>query len=192
MMTIGQQIKKARKKADITQQELADLLGVSCVGVSQWEIGKRIPKSETIAKIVEAMKISLTDFFDFTSEEKEIVLNIEANIAKLNNAIFSAKQNDPDKSEALKKELDAEKQKMDVYISKGRERADKAVQAEGKMDNREGEKITFASQLSRCMTEKMVGVYELAEKLGEEAEVVEKWLDGERFPKYENLRLPVH
>ena len=39
MNNIGQRIRKLRKKNDLTQEKLADLLGVTYQSVSKWECG---------------------------------------------------------------------------------------------------------------------------------------------------------
>lgn len=54
-MTTGQLIKAARQKAGMTQAELAEKLGISYVGVSQWENDLRNPKRETLRRIAEAL-----------------------------------------------------------------------------------------------------------------------------------------
>lgn len=59
-MTIGERIKAARKQAGLTQQELADKLKVSYVGVSQWESGRRNPKQQTLSHIAEVLDIPLS------------------------------------------------------------------------------------------------------------------------------------
>lgn len=52
-MTYIQKIKKLREVLLITQQELADLLGVSIVTVNRWENGKYEPTMKIKRKIVE-------------------------------------------------------------------------------------------------------------------------------------------
>lgn len=42
-LNIGNQIKYLRKEKDITQEELAEILGVSYQSVSRWETGPVIP-----------------------------------------------------------------------------------------------------------------------------------------------------
>jgi DNA-binding XRE family transcriptional regulator len=55
-MTYAQKIKKLREVLLITQQELADLLGVSIVTVNRWENGKYVPTMKIKRKIVELLK----------------------------------------------------------------------------------------------------------------------------------------
>ena len=58
-MTIGDRIKAARKKAGMTQAELANRLGISYVGISQWENNLRNPKIGTLKKIADALGVPL-------------------------------------------------------------------------------------------------------------------------------------
>ncbi len=58
-MTTGQRIKEARKKAGMTQSELAQKLGISYVGVSQWENDLRNPKYETLQRIAAALGVDV-------------------------------------------------------------------------------------------------------------------------------------
>lgn len=60
-MTIGQLIKAARKKAGMTQLELAQRLQIPFQSVSQWERGLRNPKPETIEKIASAIGVDYMD-----------------------------------------------------------------------------------------------------------------------------------
>ena len=59
-MTTGEKIKQARKRAGITQQQLADRLGISYVVISQYENNKRNPKVDTIYKIASALEIDVS------------------------------------------------------------------------------------------------------------------------------------
>lgn len=54
-MTTGERIKAARKKAGMTQAELAAKLDVPFQSISQWERDVRNPKNETIEKIARAL-----------------------------------------------------------------------------------------------------------------------------------------
>lgn len=58
-MTTGERIKAARKKRGMTQAELASKLGISFVGVSQWENDIRNPKYETLEKIAKVLDVDV-------------------------------------------------------------------------------------------------------------------------------------
>jgi transcriptional regulator with XRE-family HTH domain len=44
-------IKERRKVAGLTQQQVADFLGISDAAVVQWEKGKTFPKTEFLPKL---------------------------------------------------------------------------------------------------------------------------------------------
>lgn len=56
-MTTGQLIKEARKKAGMTQKQLAEKLGVSYVNISQLENNQRTPKYKTVLSIATALGV---------------------------------------------------------------------------------------------------------------------------------------
>ena len=44
----SQVIKKLRKEKGLTQQELANIVGITATGVSYWESGNAVPNTETL------------------------------------------------------------------------------------------------------------------------------------------------
>lgn len=58
-MEIGQSIQEARKKAKLTQKELAEKVGIATITVQQYERGVRTPKIETLQKIAQALNIDV-------------------------------------------------------------------------------------------------------------------------------------
>lgn len=81
-MTTGELIREARKKRGLTQRELGELLGMSDVGVAQWEKGLRNPRLETRQRIAKALDIDVTalmsdsekeDYFDLFGTDAERV-----------------------------------------------------------------------------------------------------------------------
>lgn len=54
-MEIGQSIQEVRKKAKLTQKELAEKVGMATITVQQYERGVRTPKIETLQKIAQAL-----------------------------------------------------------------------------------------------------------------------------------------
>lgn len=57
-MSIGENIKLARKAAGETQKELADKIGVYQKDVSRWERDELSPSIATFAKICRELKVS--------------------------------------------------------------------------------------------------------------------------------------
>ena len=58
MDQIGQKIKDLRKKADLTQDRLADYLGVTAQAVSKWEVGSASPDLSLIAPLCRVFGVS--------------------------------------------------------------------------------------------------------------------------------------
>ena len=68
-MTIGERIRAARRRANLSQKELADKLGVSASMIGQYENDLRNPKLSTLQKISEVLGVHWTCFVDiFTAE----------------------------------------------------------------------------------------------------------------------------
>lgn len=63
MKRVGQNIKSARTKKNMTQLELADIVGVSYQAVSNWERGNTMPDVTKIPDIAKALDIGVDDFF---------------------------------------------------------------------------------------------------------------------------------
>lgn len=57
-MEFGENIKKARKTAGMSQTDLADQLGVKQKDVSRWENDVHMPNLEMLVKICRALDVS--------------------------------------------------------------------------------------------------------------------------------------
>lgn len=53
-------IKKAREKAGLTQQELADKLGVGQSAVAMWESQKALPRTDKLPVLAKVLKCSVS------------------------------------------------------------------------------------------------------------------------------------
>ena len=53
-----------RKRAGLTQQELADALGVTQAAVANWETGRRCPPVKTLLRLAEALGCTIADLID--------------------------------------------------------------------------------------------------------------------------------
>jgi len=58
---IGKFIAACRKKANLTQMQLAEKLGITDRAVSKWETGKAMPDSSIMLELCDALKISVND-----------------------------------------------------------------------------------------------------------------------------------
>lgn len=63
-ITIGRFIAKKRKEQSLTQEQLAERLGVSNKTVSKWETGKCMPDYSMINVLCEELKISVSELMD--------------------------------------------------------------------------------------------------------------------------------
>ena len=69
MEHIGQRIKDLRKKADLTQDRLADYLGVTSQAVSKWEVGSASPDLALIAPLCRVLGCSADELLGIGREE---------------------------------------------------------------------------------------------------------------------------
>lgn len=58
-MGLGKNIRKARKAAGLTQEELAQAAGIAKISVGQYERGQREPRLEQLLKISKALNVSI-------------------------------------------------------------------------------------------------------------------------------------
>lgn len=81
-LNIGEKIKSLRKKNAITQETLANALGVSCQAVSRWELSSAYPDIEIIPSIANYFGISIDELFgcECTRDKKvdEIIARVSA------------------------------------------------------------------------------------------------------------------
>lgn len=62
---VGNRIKELRNKLGISQEELSFRSGVHRTYIASLEVGKRNISIATLEKIVKALEVSLSEFFDF-------------------------------------------------------------------------------------------------------------------------------
>ena len=69
MKNIGQRIKELRKKSDLTQERLADYLGVTDKAVSKWECGLTMPDLSLIVPLSRVLHVSADELLSGKPEE---------------------------------------------------------------------------------------------------------------------------
>lgn len=87
-MKLGKKIAMLRKKEKITQEKMADKLGISRQTISNWELDVTKPDIEQIIKIAKMFKISIDDLLD--NKTNDIMLAKIQNTEKLVNKNFKA------------------------------------------------------------------------------------------------------
>lgn len=72
-ISIGKFIAKKRKERNLTQEQLAECLGVSNKTVSKWETGKCMPDYSVIKSLCEELKISVSELMDGEETDEKSV-----------------------------------------------------------------------------------------------------------------------
>ena len=63
MKAFGKRVAEVRKSRGVTQQELAENIGMSVVAIAYIETGKRWARLGTLNKIATSLKINVADLF---------------------------------------------------------------------------------------------------------------------------------
>ena len=69
-MDIGYKIKQLRYKASLTQEQLAEKLGLSAQAISKWENSVTMPDISLLPSLAETFGVSIDELFDLTTEQK--------------------------------------------------------------------------------------------------------------------------
>ncbi|MBE6814530.1 MAG: helix-turn-helix transcriptional regulator [Ruminococcaceae bacterium] len=68
--TFGNKLYKLRTESNLTQKELANILGVSDKAVSKWETGEAMPRVKTLKNIADCFSVTYEDLLSQTEELK--------------------------------------------------------------------------------------------------------------------------
>ena len=72
-LTTGKFILKKRKEKNLTQEQLAEKLGVSNKTISKWETGKCMPDYSVIKNLCEELEITIAELMDGEETEEKSV-----------------------------------------------------------------------------------------------------------------------
>ena len=70
MMELGKKIRQLRFKAKLTQEQLANKLGIGPQSVSKWENGASMPDITTLPLLAETFGVTIDDLFDLTNDQR--------------------------------------------------------------------------------------------------------------------------
>jgi transcriptional regulator with XRE-family HTH domain len=59
----GKQLRKIRRNRDITQEKLAEAIGVTAEFISNMERGKYAPSFDTLEKLAAVLEVDVSEFF---------------------------------------------------------------------------------------------------------------------------------
>lgn len=81
---IGKFIVECRKEKNLTQEQLAEKLGLSSKSISRWENGRTIPDYTIIEELTEIFDISVNEFFYGEKISKDEIESIsEENLRRM-------------------------------------------------------------------------------------------------------------
>lgn len=70
-MTVGERLKECRFRQGLSQEKVAELLGVSRQAVTKWESGKSLPSSENLLALASLYGVSLDKLAGAGAKEKQ-------------------------------------------------------------------------------------------------------------------------
>jgi len=76
-MSLGNSLYNARKKSGLSQEEVAEKLGVSRQTISKWELDETLPDIQQSKKLSNLYHLTLDELIDFDIDLKEIERVIE-------------------------------------------------------------------------------------------------------------------
>ena len=76
-MSLGNSLFNARKKSGLSQEEVAEKLGVSRQTISKWELDETLPDIRQAKKLSSLYRLSLDKLIDYDMEVEEIERAIE-------------------------------------------------------------------------------------------------------------------
>ncbi len=82
-LNLGNKIRELRRRDGRTQDNLAEVLGVTAQAVSRWESGGSYPDMEMIPAIANYFHISIDELFGYHDEREEKIKKILENAAKI-------------------------------------------------------------------------------------------------------------
>ena len=86
-MNLGSNLFRARKKCGLSQEEVAEKLGVSRQTISKWETDETLPDIRQSKRLALLYRLSLDELIDFDMDVQEVEKAIERTSAALEEKI---------------------------------------------------------------------------------------------------------
>jgi len=108
-MTLGEKIKTCRKSVGMSQEKVADLVGVSRQAVTKWEVNQSAPNTENLFKLAEIFGTTVDMLLDSEDENKQSPAE----------QIYYLYKMEEEKKAAIKKQKLKRNIKIALYIAVG-------------------------------------------------------------------------
>lgn len=76
-MSLSEKLYELRKKGGLSQEQLAEQLGVSRQAISKWESGKAVPESDTLISISKYFDVTLDYLLKENANPSEVITDSE-------------------------------------------------------------------------------------------------------------------
>lgn len=94
----GKRLQEIRKSKNLTQAQLAEMVGIDVMSISRIESGARFPQKENIEKLAVALECEIKDLFEFkynkTKAELRADIDKKLNKAHLKDLMYYSKMID--------------------------------------------------------------------------------------------------
>ena len=97
-MNIGKKIKSLRKQRGMTQEQLANSIGISFQAVSKWENNIALPDITLAPVLASFFGVSMDELFDFSLKEMEL------DVERIHTYAYEFRESDPQKSREILEE----------------------------------------------------------------------------------------
>ena len=94
-LNIGENIRRLRRERDMTQEQLSELLGVTCAAVSKWERCESCPDIGMVIPLARVFGVSTDELFDYNRIENE------RKVKEICDEAYKYRYSDPKKSEKI-------------------------------------------------------------------------------------------
>lgn len=72
-MLLGARIKELRKRAGLSQDQLAEKVGIESKYLSRIEVGKRHPSLDALERIADSLQVEMKELFDYFHHDSEAI-----------------------------------------------------------------------------------------------------------------------
>ena len=80
---IGNFLKSLRKEKELTQEQIAEIFGVSRRTVTRWETGTNMPDLDVLVEIADYYDVDLREIFDGERKNERMDKNLEETVKQV-------------------------------------------------------------------------------------------------------------